>query len=163
MDAEVFAEQATGLHQQLARATLLLCGDRELAEESAQEALMRAWGRVDRGASIESLTAWTTTVAMNWCRSQLRRRGAETRAVRRIGPRRSTSETDLAIAPDIEQAVLALPFRQRQVVVLHYFLDQDIATIARTARIATGAVMSRTPCSTLAPRWPSAAGPPQSA
>lgn len=140
MDAEVFAEQVTGLHARLARVTFLVCGDRELAEECAQEALVRAWERVDRGASIDSLVGWTTTVALNWCRSQLRRQGAESRAIHRLPvPRHATGESPM-VDHDLHAAVLALPLRQREVVVLHYFLDQDVATIASTAGISKGAV-----------------------
>lgn len=144
VNALTFAEQAKPLHDRLTRVTYLICGDRELAEESAQEALVRAWERVDDGAELDSLEAWTTTVAMNWCRSQLRRRGAERRAVVRLDARRSTGRpgvaADHALSDDVRSAVLALPQRQREVVVLHYVLDLDIAAIAERAEITAGAV-----------------------
>lgn len=141
MDAEAFADAATGLHTRLTRVVYLVCGDPELAEECAQEALIQAWSRADRGSSLDSMTAWTTTVALNRCRSRLRRSGAEARALGRVAARRipETSEPH-ELSPDVHQAVLRLPLRQREVVVLHYLLDQDVATIARTAGITTGAV-----------------------
>jgi RNA polymerase sigma-70 factor (ECF subfamily) len=127
-----------------------LCGDRELAEECAQEALARAWQRVDRGDALDSLEAWTTRVALNWCRSQLRRRGAESRALLRVGSRPELSSgaggptasaaSGERLSAEVHRAVLELPFRQREVVVLHYLLDYDIATIARVAGISRGAV-----------------------
>jgi RNA polymerase sigma-70 factor (ECF subfamily) len=141
VDTETFAEAAGGLHVHLVRVVFLVCGDRELAEECAQEALIRAWSRADRGASLDSMTAWTTTVALNCCRSQLRRSGAEARALRRVLGRRTPGPAEPAgLSPDVHRAVLRLPLRQREVVVLHYLLDQDVATIARTAGITTGAV-----------------------
>jgi RNA polymerase sigma-70 factor (ECF subfamily) len=140
-DAETFASATIDLYLRLARAAYLLCGGRELAEECAQEALARAWQRLSAGEPIESLPAWTTVVALNWARAQLRRRGAEGRALRRLGPRRQIAEAPPpALSDDVHRAVLALPLRQREVVVLHYFLDQDVATIAATAGISTGAV-----------------------
>lgn len=141
MDAEGFAEDAGALHQHLVRVTYALSGDLGLAEECAQEALVRAWGRVDRGVEVASLTAWSTTVALNWCRSQLRRRGAERRALRRVPVAREGADAvPVGLSLDVHRAVLALPLRQREVVVLRYLLDQDIATIARTADISEGAV-----------------------
>jgi RNA polymerase sigma-70 factor (ECF subfamily) len=143
MDAEEFAASTIDLYVRLARAAYLLCGDRELAEECAQEALTRAWQRISMGETIDSLPAWTTTVALNWARSQLRRRGVENRALRRFAPRRHEPEAPApagALSADVHQAVLALPLRQREVVILFYFLDQDVATIAATAGISAGAV-----------------------
>lgn len=133
---------AVDLHGRLARVVMAMCGDAALAEESAQEALVRAWERVDAGASLESLDAWTVTVALNWSRSQLRRRGAERRAVERLGQLRAPAPPgdDGSLAQDVAAAVLDLPERQRQVVVLHHLLDLDQATIAGIAGISVGAV-----------------------
>lgn len=141
MDAERFAAEARDLHRQLVRTAFLLCGDAGLAEESAQEGLARAWVRVERGEPIDSLGAWTTTATLNWCRTQLRRRGAEGRAILRLRAVQPSDRVD-AIEPtsDVHRAVLALPLRQREVVVRHYFLDQDVASIAAAAAITTGSV-----------------------
>src|SRR3712207_1363468 len=61
----------------LVGALALYCGDRAVAEELAQEALVRTWERWDR---IEAPRAFTYHVAFNLARSSLRRRGAERRA-----------------------------------------------------------------------------------
>jgi RNA polymerase sigma factor (sigma-70 family) len=143
VDAESFAREAADLYTRLCRVAYLLGGDRGLAEECAQEALARAWQRVDRGATLDSLEAWTTTVALNWCRSQLRRRGAEARAVAVVAQRAEpTTDDDRAagLSTEVRDAVVALPFRQREVVVLHYLLGYDVAAIAAVAGISTGAV-----------------------
>lgn len=141
MDAEQFAAEARDLHRHLVRTAYLMCGDAGLSEESAQEGLARAWARVDQGASIDSLGAWTTTATLNWCRTQLRRRGAEGRALVRF---RAVQPRDAMVHPEpdseVHRAVLALPVRQREVVVRHYFLDQDVATIAADAGITVGSV-----------------------
>lgn len=141
MDAETFAAEARALHRHLVRTAYLLSGDAGLAEESAQEGLARAWARVEAGASIDSLGAWTTTATLNWCRTQLRRRGAEGRALSRllaIQPRDGIDPVEPG--SEVHRAVLALPLRQREVVVRHYFLDEDLATIAAAAGITTGSV-----------------------
>lgn len=140
MDAERFATEAAGLHGRLARMVLAMCGDRGLAEECAQDALVRAWERVDRGADLHSLEAWTTTVALNACRTQLRRRGAERRALERTPPVREAGPPRERLAEDVRAAVLALPQRQREVVVLHHLLDLDVRSIAGITGTSTGAV-----------------------
>jgi RNA polymerase sigma factor (sigma-70 family) len=143
VDAEGFAAEVGELYTRLCRVAYLLAGDRDLAEECAQEALARAWQRVERGATLDSLEAWTTTVALNWCRSQLRRRRAEARAVTRVGQRAEPTmgvDTAGGLSTEVRDAVLALPFRQREVVVLHYLLGYDVAAIAAVAHISAGAV-----------------------
>lgn len=149
MDADAFAAQAVGLHARLTRVVLAMCGDRVLAEDSAQEALVRAWQRVERGDDLRSLDAWANRVALNWCRSQLRHTGAEGRAVQRLErsvpspPGSDTVESGLragTLADEVHRAVLALPERQREVIVLHYLLDMDVASIAALAERSEGAV-----------------------
>lgn len=119
----------------------LLAGSQPAAEDAVQEALARAWERSDRGERIETLKAWVTVVATNLLRSRWRRILAEQRARRRL--------TDLLAAPadspagdrlDVFEAVRALPPRQREVVVLRYYLDLTLADVARTVHSSEGAV-----------------------
>ena len=140
MDARSFANEAVGLHDRLARAVFAICGDASLAEDSAQEALVRAWERVDAGEELASLEAWSMTVSLNWCRQQLRRRGAERRALHRVGPPVPEELETRTLAEDVTEAVLALPRRQREVVVLHYLLDLGVDSIAEVVGSSSGAV-----------------------
>lgn len=86
MPPEAFVVEAADLYRRLSRIAFSLCGDRGLAEDCAQEALARGWLRVERGRPLDSHEAWTTRVALNWCRSQMRRQGAESRAMKRLPP-----------------------------------------------------------------------------
>lgn len=125
-------------------AVALVSGSRPAAEDAVQEALLRAWSRSERGERIESLTAWTTTVALNLSRSGIRRSVAERKARRRVaaamaGQTVASVETD---APDVERAVASLPRRQREVAVLRYLLDLDTRETAAALGISNGAVKS---------------------
>ena len=143
MPPEAFVVGAADLYRRLSRIAFSLCGDRGLAEECAQEALARGWLRVERGRPLDSLEAWTTRVALNWCRSQMRRQGAESRAMKRLPPPDQfdrSSDLTAGLSAEVHQAVLGLPFRQREVVVLHYLLDYDVAHIAAVTGISQGAV-----------------------
>lgn len=140
-DDDAFAEAAAELHTRLVRAAYVFCGDLQVAEDCAQDALLRAWERAERGETFDSLTAWTTTVALNACRSRFRRRSTEARALARLPiAREGADAVDPMLADEVRRAVLALPARQRQVVVLHHLLDQPVATIADALGRSEGAV-----------------------
>lgn len=140
MDADEFAHSAVGLHARLVRVVAAVCGDVALAEECAQEALVRAWERVDRGAELRSLEAWTVRVALNWCRSQQRRRGAEDRALVRLRPLAEGTSDPAPLDDGVMAAIAVLPARQREVVVLHYLLDMGVDDIAVSVGTSSGAV-----------------------
>ena len=95
MELEDFAADAVELHRRIVGVVFAVCGDRSLAEESAQEALAKAWSRVEDGHPPRSSEAWSIRVALNWSYSQLRRSGAERRAVERLAGS-STAEAVVA-------------------------------------------------------------------
>ena len=131
------------LHRHLVRIVTGVSGDPALADDAAQEALARLWDadRADRGP--DNREAWATRVALNWARSWLRRRGAERRAVARLealAVATDRSDPYVGLSLDVRRAVLALPYRQREVVVLHYLADVYIAGIAAITGTTEGAV-----------------------
>lgn len=134
-------ESAADLLESAARVVFAVSGDRTLAEDCAQESLIRAWRRqVGSEEPLRSLEAWTIRVALNLCRSHHRRRTAEARAFRRVVAERPGGPTDGSLTEEVHAAVLALPRRQREVIVLHYLLDMDVATISDVTGITDGAV-----------------------
>jgi RNA polymerase sigma-70 factor (ECF subfamily) len=118
----------------------LLSGDAATAEDAVSEALARAWERAERGERIESLGAWVTTVAMNLSRSRWRRVLAERRARARMGNPEAQPEPEGAI--DLRRALGSLPRRQREVVLLHYYLGFDVEAAARHLDVRPGTVKS---------------------
>lgn len=146
---ERFSAQVVDLHRTLVRVTYAMSGDVDLAEDCAQEALLRAWQRLESGERIDTLEAWSVTVALNCCRSQLRRTTSDRRKAERLMSERATTPGAVSGAParattieddDVRFAVLALPRRQREVVVLRYLLDMDVAAIAASVGRSEGAV-----------------------
>ncbi|HZP15125.1 MAG TPA: sigma factor, partial [Nocardioides sp.] len=63
----------------LVGALSLMTGDRHVAEELAQEALVRVCERWDEVRAMESPLGWTHRVAFNLASSHFRRRSAERR------------------------------------------------------------------------------------
>ncbi len=121
-------------------AVTVVCNDRSLAEDAVQEALARAIERSAAGTEIRNLAAWVTTVACNHTRSGFRRRERELRALRRLRPEPDAG--DLGDRSDdvvtLHRAVRLLPRRQRQAIVLRYFLGLDVAEVALELGIAEG-------------------------
>ena len=128
-------------YPRLVAAVALIAGNRAAAEDAVQEALARAWERSDRGEQIDSLAAWVTKVAMNLSKSRLRRGRVESRARVRMGagePMSVGGATEYGL--DLERALSALPRRQREVVVLHYYLGFDVKEVARSLGVTQGTV-----------------------
>ena len=117
------------------------------AEDLVQEALLRAWERARCGEAVISLHAWVTTVATNLARSQLRRQQAERRAMARLlgaWPEWLVGQAGAAadLVDELRELLAGLPRRQREVLVLHYVADLDVASIAKLLGIGVGTVKS---------------------
>lgn len=127
----------------LVGALALYCGDRGVAEELAQEALVRTWERWNR---IEAPRAFTYHVAFNLARSSLRRRGAERRAKARMRSRAPTvgDPLDSTTAMALRQAVRALPERQRTAIVARFYADMTVAEASVAMGCAHGTVKALT-------------------
>lgn len=78
---------------------------------------------------------------MNLANSWFRRRAAERRArARRGADPDAIDAADVAGALAVREAVARLPRRQRQVVVLRYYLGWSVAEVAATTESTAGAV-----------------------
>ena len=124
------------------------CRDRSRAEEMAQEAFLRAW----RGSSLwrreSSFSTWLFALAANVYRSELKRFPAETlpleAAPEPAGVATQHSELAAQLSQDaVRRAVLALPLRYREPVVLFYFHEMDVAAAARTLGMPEGTLKAR--------------------
>jgi RNA polymerase sigma-70 factor (sigma-E family) len=129
----------------LVRLARLLVDDTETAEDVVQDAfshLHRRWGTLrDPDAALFYLRA---SVA-NGSRNQLR--GRRTARLRIVPDRLMQPSAETAVLEREEhRAVLAgltdLPWRQKQVLVLRYYLDLSEAQIATALEISPGAVKS---------------------
>jgi RNA polymerase sigma-70 factor (ECF subfamily) len=131
-------------YPRLVAAIALASGSRAAAEDAVQEALLRAWERSEKGEEIESLQAWVTTVAMNLTRSSFRRLRSERKARARLRAAGWTEDpaTDAGRAVDVERALATLPRRQREAVVLRYYLQLDTREVAAALQVTEGTVKS---------------------
>ena len=131
----------------LAHAARML-GDRAEAEDVTQDALMRLW-RVapDWSEDGAKLTTWLYRVTANLCIDRIRRRSSvETdEAVLDVADDHPGAEarlTDAARAEALQAALLRLPPRQRQAVVLRHLEGLSNPKIAAIMDIGVEAVES---------------------
>jgi RNA polymerase sigma-70 factor (ECF subfamily) len=127
-------------YPRLVAAVALTCGSRPAAEDAVQEAMLRAWERSEKGEEIESFKAWVTTVSLNLARSGLRRLRSERRARSRLHVA-NLGEPN-ADRVDVVRALSALPRRQREAVVLRYYLQLDTREAAAALGMSEGTVKS---------------------
>lgn len=127
-------------YRRVVGALALVSGSLESAEDLVQEAIVRAWERPGDSPKIESLERWVATVALNLGRSRLRRMLVERRAWPRLvqpDPPQPQAE-----GVDVRRALEILPRRQREAVVLRYYLDLDVREVAVVMRVSEGTAKS---------------------
>lgn len=123
------------------RLVRFLTGDVSTAEDLAQEAFVRVYRYGERsGRRIDNPAALLRTTTVNLCRSwHTSQRRAELRMVRH-GP---DSDTATAWERELDHSLRRLPYDQRAVIVLRYWLRLSEAEISAALECRPGTVKSR--------------------
>lgn len=124
------------------------CRDRGRAEEMAQEAFLRAFRNLAQWRGEAAFSTWLFALAMNVYRTELRRIPATMQSLEEIAEPADAGDTEAVLDAarrdeGLRRAVLALPEKYRDAVLLFYFHDQDIPAAARTLRVPEGTVKAR--------------------
>lgn len=121
---------------------VLLCGDRAEAADCVQEAFVKAWqhrGRLDADAG-----GWLRTAAVRVAVSRWRKNRSAALAWTRLSSHRHDEAVDHGPGFDLDEplgrALLALPTRQREVVVMHHVMDMSVAQVADVLGVPDGSV-----------------------
>jgi RNA polymerase sigma-70 factor (sigma-E family) len=138
----LYRAQAVGL----IRMAYLMLGDRAAAEDVVQDAfcgLYRNWGRL---ADPSGALPYLRSSVLNGCRSALRRRALGHRVTMYQPPTGSAEAAVLSREErqEVLRAVRRLPDRQREALVLRFYLDLPDPEIARIMGIRPGTVRSAT-------------------
>ena len=156
----LYAEHALGL----VRLAVVMTGDRGAAEDIVQDAFLGLYRRWDRLPEMSAPLAYLRVSVVNGCRTAMRRRsrlrlwpGAvaadgldEVVPAAGFGPPAGLAESaEASVLLGEEQRTVAaalwtLPRRQREAVVLRYYLDLSVDETARVMGVSPGTVKSAT-------------------
>lgn len=122
--------------------------DRGRAEEMAQEAFIRAWRGLAQWRREGSFSTWLFALAANVYRSELKRFPVESlpldSAPEPSGPASQPHELEQRGRHEVlARAVLTLPLRYREPVILFYFHEMNVAAAAQTLGLPEGTLKAR--------------------
>jgi RNA polymerase sigma-70 factor (sigma-E family) len=139
----IFDDAYPTLYRSAYRVAFRLLGGREEAADLAQEACARAYSRWNKVGGYDSPEAWVARVAGNLAIDHLRRGRTASRHTTRHANQSAASTMPDGDRVDLHRALLALPRRQRQVVMLRFIADQPEAAVAAALGCSIGTVKSQ--------------------
>lgn len=119
--------------------------DRELAQDAVQETFLKAYKGMDsfRGESREK--TWLTRIAINTCRD-MRRSAWHLHVNRAVTPENMQvvfRENFHQLSMDMADAIMQLPDKYKEVILLYYFQEMKLSEIASVVGVTTSVVSRR--------------------
>ena len=145
-DQEAFTALADSSYGRLHQVAFRILRDRPAAEDATQQAVLSMWRDLPQLRDPDRFEAWSYRLLVNACNSEFRRRKRRLPAV-------GDATTREPVAPDgyrqlydrdqIERGFAGLSVDHRAVLVLRYYLDLSLESIAETLDVPIGTVNSR--------------------
>ncbi len=141
--AAAFAALVDRYESKIYRLCCSLLRDRGLAEDAAQESLLRIWKALDKYDQRASLSTWIYAITRNRCLTAIERR----RVAESLDDENSPLELETAEAEPTEvddQATLlrelvdALPDRYRRALTLYYYEERSVGEAALMLGVPEG-------------------------
>jgi RNA polymerase sigma-70 factor (ECF subfamily) len=144
-DREAFGQLAGAEVDRLVAIARLILRDPDLAEDAAQEALVRCWRQLPRLRDVERFDGWLYRILVHAAadESKRRRRFEATVQIAYAPPETGDDVEAIADRQLLEQGFRRLSVDHRAVVVLHHYLGLPLTEIAATLGIPTGTAKSR--------------------
>lgn len=143
-DRLAFDQLVGPLIDQAFRLAFGMLHDREAAEDAVQEAAVKSWRKLGNLRPGTSMRPWFLAIVANQCRTTLRGRWW---SVLRLDlpevPAGGGFEDRIVRGRDVRAALRKLSVDQREVLVLHYYLDLPLHEVAAIAGVSVGTVKSR--------------------
>jgi RNA polymerase sigma-70 factor (ECF subfamily) len=124
------------------------CNDRGRAEEMAQEAFLRVYRSLASWRRDAAFSTWLFAVAANLYRSELKRIPAHNVGlddVPELMDQRShpTDYEERERNSMVRRAVMSLPAKYRDVMILYYFHEKDVPAASKSLGLPEGTVKAR--------------------
>lgn len=142
-----FAMLVEGFEDMAFATALRACGDTESARDACQEAFLVAWRMLPALREPAAFGGWLKRLVRTQCDRIRRRRGASAEVPRSAGDRaeapvNTNDAAELACRREVQRlirhAVEGLPPREREAVILFYFLDESLQVVARVLGVSVG-------------------------
>ena len=133
------------LHQDMYRYAAWLSRDPGIAEDVAQEALLRAWKSLDALREDAAAKQWLLTIVRRENARYFERKRLETVDIDNLTPAQSAmlAETDNSELEEIRAAIFRLEDDYREPLVLQVLMGHSTKEIAELMGIKPGAVLTR--------------------
>jgi len=145
------ADAVTALYEAhalgLVRLAVVMTGDQGSAEDIVQDAFLGLYRRWDSLTDLPYPLAYLRASVLNGCRTALRRRSRADRAHYLSDVPSESAEARALLSEEqraVARAIRDLPGRQREALVLRYYLHMSEAETAEAMRVSRGAVKSAT-------------------
>jgi RNA polymerase sigma-70 factor (ECF subfamily) len=151
-EQEAFSNIVLQYSSLMQRTAMMIVGDRDVAEDVVQDALIQAWHHLPDLREAASLRPWLMRIVVNQCISFKRRLARTTAFVRQS---MSEQETNLVAMVaddhrgrmernwDLARAIQNLPVKQRVVVVLHYYHGMTLPEMSEALHISENTLKKR--------------------
>jgi len=143
-EAAAFEAALGPLVEQAHRLATAMMRDPVAAQDVVQEASIKAWRKIDRLRPGADMRPWFLGIVANECRTALRSRWRRS-TVPLSGEVTGdvTMETTTVTAQDTLRVLGTLRYKDRLVLVLHFYLDLGVEDIARVVGISVPAAKAR--------------------
>jgi RNA polymerase sigma factor (sigma-70 family) len=119
-----------------------MLGDRWEAEDATQEAITRAWRKLDQLRDGMPVRPWFLAIVINQCRNTRRTRWFRTARIAEVFKAPPPVRDDIERV-DLARALARLPSRDRQALFLHFYLDLPVDEVALALGISPSAAKGR--------------------
>ncbi|HEU5227852.1 MAG TPA: RNA polymerase sigma factor [Ktedonobacteraceae bacterium] len=151
-DHGAFGEIVDQYSTLMLRTASMIVGDRDIAEDVVQDALIQAWHHLPDLRQAEALRPWLMRIVVNQCISFKRRLARSTAFMRQT---LSEQEIDFIAQAadhykgrlerdwDLARAIESLPTKQRVVIILHYYNGMTLPEMSQALSTSENTLKKR--------------------
>ena len=151
-DTDAFSAIVDQYNALMMRSALMIIGDRDIAADAVQDALIQAWQHLSGLREAGALRPWLMRIVANQCISYKRKAARNAAVVRQSLAGQSTQlaaemaddhKGRLERDWDLAETVKRLPPKQQAVIMLHYYQGITLPSMAETLHISESTLKKR--------------------